>query len=361
MQLLTPPEDHLPRPLSADVVAIPTDELEGVSDLTLLLSDNDVRQVCNIAALVTALEHGLREEAKGPGSKLPERMNLNYGDNFLRLMPAMLPELGMMGLKFFHGSLRGGVRYVVAACGLENGEIYSLVDAAYLTAARTGATSGLATKLMSRADSSSVGLIGSGLEADTNLRAVCAVRDVTRVKVFSRSAGRRRAFAERMSAALKIQVVPVETPQEACSGTDIVIVATNTGLNGPVAYKGEWLEPGQHVVAIGSTAPNLREIDEQTFLGADLVVFDADASQVGGESGDVAALLKAHPDWSAAIPLGQVLTGQAAARTDPGTVTLFKSVGSAAQDLIAAMHVVAAAEEQGIGTRVADIATPKSF
>jgi alanine dehydrogenase len=329
--------------------------------LTLLLSDDDVRRVCNIGNLVTALEDGLRQEAKGSGSKLPERMNLNYGENFLRLMPAMLPELEMMGLKFFHGSLREGVRYVVATCGLRTGEIHSLVDAAYLTAARTGATSGLATKLLSRPDSSSVGLVGSGLEADTNLRAVCSVRGVTQVKVFSRSPDRRTAFAERMSAALQIQVVPAETPQEACSGTDIVVVATNTGLNGPVAFRGEWLEPGQHVVAIGSTAPNLREIDEQSFLRADLVAFDVEASQVGRESGDVAALLRADPDWSASVSLSDLLTGQAAARTDPDAVTLFKSVGSAAQDLIAAMHVVAVAEEQGIGTRVADIATPKAF
>ena len=212
--------------------------------MTLLLSDADVRAVCDIGAMTATLEEALRNEAKGPGPQLPERLNLAYGENFLRLMPAILPEAGLLGLKFFHGSMRDGVRYVVALCSLKTGAVIALVDASYLTAARTGATSGVATSWLSREDSTSVAVIGSGLEAETNLRAVCSVRTITRASVYSRSAGRRSAFAERMSSMLGIRVTAVSTPQEAVAGKDIVVVATNTGPEPVVALRGRVARAG---------------------------------------------------------------------------------------------------------------------
>src|SRR5882762_6849753 len=117
--------------------------------------------------MVNALDLALLQEAKGSGVVMPERLNLGFNDVFLRVMPVLLPETGLMGLKFFHGSLARGVRYVVAVCSLDSGEVMGLVDAMYLTAARTGATSGVATRWMSREDSHTVGVIGSGLEAET--------------------------------------------------------------------------------------------------------------------------------------------------------------------------------------------------
>src|SRR5262249_27178196 len=122
------------------------------SILTLLLSDSEVRAACDIGAMVPFLEAALRTEAKGAGAQLPERVNLGHGRVFLRVMPALLPESGLLGLKFFHGSMPDGVRYVVAVCRMETGEVEALVDAAYLTAARTGATSGVATRCLSRED-----------------------------------------------------------------------------------------------------------------------------------------------------------------------------------------------------------------
>jgi alanine dehydrogenase len=329
--------------------------------VTLLLSDRDVRSVCDIGAMVTALELGLRKEAKGAGPQLPERLNIAHGEVFLRVMPALLPEAGLLGLKFFHGSMRDGVRYVVAVCSLRTGEVLAVVDASYLTAARTGATSGVATRWLSREDSSSVGVIGSGLEAETNLRAVCSVRPITRVTVFSRSPERREGFAARMTEALDVPVVAASTPREAVAGTDIVVVATNTGPQPVVAYRGAWLEAGQHVVSIGSTTAALREIDAETFLGCGSVVFDVRLEQLRKESGDVVALLAARPGWDAGVGLHRIITGEVLGRTGPEDITLFKSVGTAAQDLLGAMHVVEEARRLGVGTEVDEIATPKLF
>jgi ornithine cyclodeaminase/alanine dehydrogenase-like protein (mu-crystallin family) len=329
--------------------------------VTLLLNDSDVRAVCDIGSLVTFLDQALRKEAKGTGAHVPERLNLAHGSVFLRVMPALLPEAGLLGLKFFHGTMRDGVRYVVAVCALDTGEILGLIDAAYLTAARTGATSGVATHWLSREDSSSVGVIGSGLEAETNLRAVCSVRPVTRAAVYSRSPQRREAFAARMSESLGIPVTAAADPRSAVAGTDIVVVATNTGPDPVVAYRGAWLEPGQHVVSIGSTTAALREIDTDTILRADTVVFDVALEQLRHESGDVIAALDSQPGWQAGVPLDRVITGEVRGRRGPEDITLFKSVGTAAQDLLGAGYVLREARRRGAGTEIADITSPRQF
>jgi alanine dehydrogenase len=329
--------------------------------VTLLLRDSDVRGVCDIGSMVTFLDQALRKEAKGAGAHLPERLNLAHGPVFLRVMPALLPEAGLLGLKFFHGSMQDGVRYVVALCALGTGEILGLIDAAYLTAARTGATSGVATQWLSREDSSTVGVIGSGLEAETNLRAVCSVRPVTGVTVYSRSPQRREAFAARMSQALGIAVDAAADPQSAVAGTDIVVVATNTGPDPVVAYQGAWLEPGQHVVSIGSTTAALREIDPDTILRADTVVLDASLSQLRNESGDIMAVLAAEPGWQAGVSLDRIITGEVLGRRRPEDITVFKSVGTAAQDLLAASYLLREARRLGAGTEIDDITSPKLF
>ena len=329
--------------------------------MTLLLSDSDVRALCDIGAMTGYLDQALRKEAKGSGAEIPERLNLAHGSVFLRVMPALLPESGLLGLKFFHGSMTDGVRYVVAVCSLDTGAVLGLLDAAYLTAARTGATSGVATRWLAREDSAAAAVIGSGLEAETNLRAVCSVRPITRAAVYSRNPRRRETFAARMTTALGIPVTPAADPRTAVAGTDIVIIATNTGPDPVVAYRGAWAEPGQHIVSIGSTTPALREIDTDTILGADTVVLDAPLAQMSTESGDIIAALAARPGWNTAIPLAHIITGENPGRRHPSHITLFKSVGTAAQDLLAATHLIRQARQNGIGTELPDIANPKQF
>lgn len=329
--------------------------------MTLLLSDADVRSAIDMRGLVDHLERAFKVEAEAGGMLLPPRTNLNHPDGFLRVMPVVMPAAGVLGLKMFHGSLERGVRYVVMVCDLDSGEVQAIVDAAYLTAARTGATSGVATRCLARPDAMTVGVIGSGLEAETNLSAVCAVRDITAANVYSRNPARREAFAERVGALLGVPITPVGSPAGAVAGTDIVVVATNTGMGGDVAYRGEWIEPGQHIVSIGSTTPQLREIDVATFAGADVVVFDADAEQVEEESGDVAALRESSPPWPGATSFADLLSGLSIGRKQPSQVTLFKSVGTAAQDLAAASYVAAEAARLGLGTKVDDIAEAKQF
>jgi alanine dehydrogenase len=329
--------------------------------MTVLLTDDEVRAVSRIDQLILALDDSFRREFKGKGAMLADRVNLFHGDIFFRVMPALLPETGIYGLKFFNGSMASGVRYLIALCSLENGELLCLLDAAYLTAARTGATSGVATRWLARENAATIGVIGSGLEAETNLEAMAAVRSLREATVFSRSQARREGFAERMSARLGFPVRAVSSPEEAVAGTDMVLVATNTGDNGPVAYCGEWIEAGQHIVSIGSTTTSLREIDPRCFLRSDVVVLDADIDQMTGESGDVRALRAEQPGWDRATSLSAVCASEGSGRTNDGQVTLFKSVGTAAQDLVAALSVYREASSQGLGTVVDEIAAARRF
>ena len=328
--------------------------------MTLWLSDADVRLAVDMGRMVETIEKVLLEEHEG-SITMPPRVNLMRGDTFLRLMPAYLQDSGLMGYKTFHGSMAKGVRYLIVLIRESDGEILALVDAAYLTAARTGATSGVATRYLAPRGPAVVGLIGSGLEAQTNLAAVAAVRPVTEVRVYSRNADRREKFTRWVGDNLGLSVRAAGSAREALSDADMVVVATNTGLNGPVALQGEWLQAGQHVVSIGSTSPLLREIDPETFARADRVVFDAEPAQIFEESGD----LMAAPDYlrerlrSAEILPALVAKG-VIERSD-SEITLFKSVGTAAQDIAAAKAVYDVALERGIGRDLGDLAAPKQF
>jgi ornithine cyclodeaminase/alanine dehydrogenase-like protein (mu-crystallin family) len=328
--------------------------------VTLLLSNDDVRRVWDMRQGIADLESALVANATRPGA-LPPRMNLAADGRFLRIMPAMLPAAGVLGIKMFHGSLADGVRYLIVICSIDDGRILAILDAAYLTAARTGAMTGVATDHLARPEATTVGVIGSGLEAETNLSAVCAVRSVRAVNVWSPNPQRRASFARRMTDELGIAVTAVGCAEEAADGCDIVVVATNTGNGGPVAYRGEWMQPGQHVVSIGSTTATLREVDVDTFKRADVVVFDGDFDQMVEESGDVAALRRQAAGWQGHTNLNDTLSGAGHLRPSPNSVTLFKSVGAAIQDLAGALTAYNRAVERGIGVAVDDIAQLKTF
>ena len=152
---------------------------------------------------------------------------------------------------------------------------------------------GVPTKYMAPPEARTVGVIGSGLEATTNLQAVCAVRPIEAGTVFSPTQANRERFATRMGEQLDISLTAVDTPEAAVSGVDTVVVATNTtGVGDLIAYRGHWLETGVHVNSIGSTGLQLREIDAVTFQRAERIVVDS-RIQMEGESGDLKAAMQA--------------------------------------------------------------------
>ena len=328
--------------------------------MTLILGSEDVRRCVNIPSLVTVVETALRESARGAVVQT-ERLNLRYGESFFRMMPALLNESRLMGYKVFHGSGKTGVRYLLALYDQDEGSLLALMDAHYLTAARTGAATGVATRYLSRPDSSRVAVFGSGLEARTNFEAVCAVRQVKSAKVYSTNPERRKGFAGEMTRLQGLPVEPVDSPEACADGADIVIVATNTmGRPSQIAFEGRWMRPGMHVNSIGSTAAFLREIDAETFGRADVIAVDAPPAQIELESGDVMdALQSALYRRERVVEIQSVLAGTAAGRSRPEDITLYKSVGSAMQDVVSGYAVFLEATRRSLGIDVGDFLEKK--
>jgi ornithine cyclodeaminase/alanine dehydrogenase-like protein (mu-crystallin family) len=330
--------------------------------MTLVLNPQDVEQLSEMRTLIDAIEKGLREEALGHAA-VPPRLNLPTQDGFFRVMPAVMNDSGLMGYKVFHGSLRAGVRYLIAIYDQqEGGRLLALMDAHYLTAARTGATTGIATKLLANPGAKTVAVIGSGLEARTNLQAVCAVCPVEQVTVFSPNRERRERFVQQMGAELGVEASAVESPDRCVQGAEIVIVATNTsGRPDPIAYRGAWMQPGVLIDAIGSTSTFLREIDPETFARAERIIVDSKV-QIEEESGDAkAALSEGKYDREKVVELKDVLVGKAEGRTNARQIVLFKSVGTAVQDVMAGFVVYEEAVRQGRGQDIGEFIDLKTF
>jgi ornithine cyclodeaminase/alanine dehydrogenase len=265
-----------------------------------------------------------------------------------------------MGLKTFFGGNGVGVRYLIMLASIETGEVLATMDACYLTAARTAATSAIAARALG-VKATRLGVLGSGLEAETHLRTFAAVNEIDEVKVFSPNPASRERLADRLREELDLSIVPAATAAEACADVDHVITATNTGYGGPIACESAWLRPGLHISAIGSTHRDLRELDTAVFRRAGTLVFDADPEQIADESGDIREFVDEGGSLSAVLRLSDLLQGKASLPEDPqGDLTIFKSVGTALQDLVAAELVYRRSVEAGLGTNWDDLAIPKS-
>ena len=329
--------------------------------MPLILGPDDVLRATDISQMVDVIEAGIKEQAGGR-VVMPMRANLATSNGFFRVMPCVMRDGGRMGIKIFNGSVEHGVRYIILIYDEKSGELLCLMDAAYLTGARTGATTGVATRYQARADAHTVGIIGAGLEARTNFEAVCAVRNITHAKVFSPTLAKRERYAAQMSAKLGVSIEAVATPQAAVAGTDIVVVATNTsGKSDVIAYYGLWMERGQHVNSIGATGGHLREIDAECFARAGCIQVDS-LAQVREESGDSVAAIAAGA-WCETkfVEMPAVVSGQAKARDSVDQITLFKSVGTGVQDVMAGFAVYEQARKLGLGTEVANFLEHKIF
>jgi alanine dehydrogenase len=330
--------------------------------MSLLLSDADVRQAMSYPDLADCIEAALKVQAEG-AAVVPGRMNLEHSGTWLRVMPAIVPAANVMGLKVFHGVAGGSARYLILLCSVADGSVLAAVDACYLTAARTAATSAVASRYVSPQGPVRLGVIGSGLEAQTHCQALCAVAEVTEIKVFSPNDARRRSFAERMRSVLGVPVAACARPQDAVAEVEHAVVATNTGPSMAVACRAEWLSAGQHVTSIGSTNQRLREMDTEIFRRADLIVLDADPDQIVEESGD---LIQYRAEGGVLDPartqtLPDLIGGKGPGREHDDQLTLYKSVGTALQDVIAADLVYRRARELGLGVDVPELCQEKQF
>jgi ornithine cyclodeaminase/alanine dehydrogenase-like protein (mu-crystallin family) len=310
----------------------------------LLLSEAEVRQLLTMEMALDAVEEGLRKLGIDEAVNNP-RARSQTDHAMLHVMSAAAKTLGVMGYKAYATSKKGANFHVGLLDG-KAGELTALVQADYLGQVRTGAASGVATKYLARPEAATVGLFGTGKQARTQLLAVCKVRPIKQVSVYSRNEENRRAFCAEMTPLCQCPVEPVAKPEDAARNKDIVITATNS--REPVLF-GEWLCEGAHLNIIGSNFIAKSEIDVATIQRARTIVVDH-KDQAHLEAGDFReALDRGLLHWKDVRELGTLVAGRCKGREDPNHITLFKSLGLAIEDIATAARVVAKAKENNIG------------
>jgi alanine dehydrogenase len=316
--------------------------------MPLLLTESDVRKILTMPLALEAVENSFRAIADGSMLVNPRRRLNIPGKSYLHYMAAGDSAAGYMGLKIYTTS-RHGLRFLVPLFDAESGDLLALLEGDYLGQVRTGAASGVATKFLSRPEARTVGILGTGGQARTQLEAITLVRKVEAVRAYSRDADRCKQFSSEMSSRLSVRVVPVDSGDSAVRGADIVVTATNS--TEPVV-DGSWLEPGVHLNAIGANFPQKRELDDRAVARADLIVVDL-REQARIEAGDLIHGFAGDASrWDRVYELADIVAGKTKGRTSAEQITLFKSSGIASEDIAVAAQLYEMARERRIGTQV---------
>ena len=319
--------------------------------MTLLLSDADVRAVLAWRPAVDALRAAYAT-AGDDGARYPGRSIARGDGSWLRVLPGVPGDGGLMGAKIIAAAPRAGrVSYLIALFDQATTRLVALVDGNTVTGYRTAATSALAADLLAVPGPLTVGVLGSGFEAGKHLRAIAAIRDVTSARVYSPRAASRERFAAEFATA-GFPVASAASAEEAVGGAALVICAARSRDESPILL-GEWLAPGMTVVSVGSTVPEQREVDPGTIARAGVIVADV-VGEVLHDTGDLIAARAAGTVADGRVAsLADLVSGAFAGREDKEQIALYKSVGSAVQDLAVAAMCVRAALDGGLGARAA--------
>ena len=298
-----------------------------------------VRDLLPMPRALDAVERALRARAESRAHDVP-RTAMRLPEGSLRVLAASAAELGVLSSKAtFSGSSSSGRGYL-SLIDLGTGQLRTVIESVHLSRMRTGAASGIATRVLAREDASRLAVLGAGSQALAQIEAVCAVRPIRTVRAWSRDTGRLRAFCAQASTAVGMPVLPADSARDAVRGADIVTLITSA--REPVV-EGRWLEPGQHVNAAGSNALDRRELDSDAIVRCHRIVVDA-RDVARQECGDLLPLAeRGMVDWARLTELGEILIGQAPGRSSDAEITLFESHGMGVQDLYAAYLVEQAA------------------
>lgn len=310
----------------------------------LYLAEADVAGLLDIRLAIETIEDAFRQLAAGEAMSVP-RQRAKAPGIVLHSMSAAAQYLGLVGWKCYT-TTKQGARFLVGLYDADCGELRALIEADRLGQLRTGAVTAVAAKWMAADDADQAGIFGAGHQAETQLAALAAVRKLKRAVVYSRSDAKRVAFAQRMTAELGLDVVPVEHPRQAAADLPIVITATTSST--PV-FDGHWLCEGTFVAAVGSNWPHRAEFDTTVLRRAENVVCDS-IEACRHEAGDlIMASAQGAFDWSQATELADVVAGNSIGRRRRESITLFKSVGLAIEDVALGGKLLELARSSGVG------------
>jgi alanine dehydrogenase len=322
----------------------------------LVLSQAVVERLLPMRECVEIMASTLATLARGD-AVLPLRtvIRLPQTSNAFGVMPAYLGAPKTIGAKVVtvfpgnHGTDLDSHQGAVLLFDRENGRLVALLDATPITTIRTAAVSAVATRLLARENASALAIIGSGVQARAHIEAMCTVRPIASLRVWSRNSEHARRLAEFARDRFHLDAAVSPTGADAVRAADIVCTVTSAAS--PVLL-GEWLAPGTHVNAVGACTPNAREIDSAVVIRSRLYVDRRESAL--NEPGDILVPLnngEIAPEHVVA-ELGELLIGRGVGRRDAREITLFKSLGLAIEDLAAAAHVYDQAARTGAGVSV---------
>lgn len=326
----------------------------------LILTANDVRNALPMDQAIEAMKRAYAALSEGR-AEVPLRSHLTIpthdatslfmpayvqdagGDSMVLKVVSLFPENPERGLPFIHAA--------VLAFDASSGRPRALLEGGSLTAIRTGAASGAATDLLARPECHVAAIFGAGVQGRTQLEAVCTVRPIERVWIFDPKPNNAQTFITEMSGAGPVpsELFLAETPKQAVAEADVICTATTSPK--PV-FEDEHLKPGVHINAVGAFTPDMAEIPPNTIIRG-MVVVDSRTAALE-EAGDLIQPIRSgiYSAENIHAELGEIITGNARGRIDADQVTVFKSVGIAVQDALAAELAIKTAREGGIGQEI---------
>ena len=316
----------------------------------LVLAARDVHELLGYRECADVMRQALAALARGQIQQ-PLRTVVRPRDaaGFMGLMPAYSPDgYGLKAICVTPGNPavgkdahQGGVMLFAA----DTGEPLALVNASAITEIRTAAVSAVATGLLARAGAAELAIIGTGVQGRAHAHALAATRPLTGIRMAGRDVARARKVAAELAEALGLPVTAAGSVPEAVDGAGIVVTATSSAQ---AVLRREWLAAGSHVNAVGACLPHAREIDTATM--AEAAVFADSRESVRSESGDYLLAAQEGADNPVRAELGELLTGTASGRANDDEITVFESLGLAAEDLAAATYLYQKASRLGGGT-----------
>ena len=323
----------------------------------LILNASEVRRALPMREAIEAMKRAYIALSRGQATvPLRARLEVPARQAVALFMPAYVPggagdALAVKVVTLFSQNIPKGLPLIHAAVlvmDAESGQMRALLEGGTLTAIRTAAGAGAATDQLARADSRVAAILGAGVQARTQLEAVCAVRPIQTVWVYAPTRAHVEAFIREMSPRVQAELRPADSPAQAVSQADVVCAATTSTT--PVFDDAD-IQPGTHVNGVGSYTPQMSEIPPETAARA-LVALDSRAA-CQAEAGElIQAVERGWLRWDEMPEIGEILAGEQPGRTSPEQITFFKSVGVAVQDAVAAQLALTNAEKLELGQRV---------
>jgi ornithine cyclodeaminase len=323
----------------------------------VVLSHDDVTTLLPIEDCIDLMSEALSALARGEVTNPLRSVVRPEGTrHFFGLMPAYRgggnPAYALKEVCIFPENPKKGLdahQGAVLLHSAEDGRVLAVMNASAITAIRTAAVSGLATRLLARGDSTELAIVGTGVQARAHLEAMTAAARFERVRVAGRTEAKAQAFVSELAPKYDFRMEAVEGAEQAVRGADVIVTATNSAE--PVIRR-EWVKPGAHINAVGSCSPRMRELDTGTVVASTFYVDRRESAL--NEAGDylIPASEGAVGPGHIRAEIGQLLIGEELGRSFPEEITLFESQGIAIEDLAAAQFLYRKALEKGVGARV---------